>query len=709
MTGSAARRPAATTDATPDSTPALALVPPMATGTAAPITTARARFSIRWIVALTAGALITAAVLAVGAVSERNARAALTHEIQTRLFLQARNLGLAAGDAMLADFPELTLHPLAKEMRQRQPELAIVDVLDKNGKIVGDSDPRRLGTSLDIPHTADLPATLPLAKGERLFRYDRVLVASVPVTHRDGRYLGQVFVGMRLDYLEGVMLRARRQQTIVLAIVLLIGVLGATIVMSRLLRPIAVLRDGLERIGRGDLNTPVRLHDATEFGLLAGAVNRMATQLKHAQSELLERERLSHELELARQIQASLLPSRGLRVGAFAVEGSNRAALEVGGDFYDFVRLADGRIALAIADVSGKGLAGCMVMSMLSALLRAYRDARLAPAELLTTLDAQLGATLQPGSFVTMWYGVLNPRTGELTFASAGHSPLLVWRRDGRKVESHRATGIPLGAVRGGAIARTLRNDVVKLGPGDAIVQFTDGVNEAFEPTGTEQFGMDRLEQLVARTIGDGPRALLEAAHAEVDAWVAGGPVLDDETLLVVTCVDDSTPAGRDPIEVLAEARTHGTRLELPARLDELDALDPWLANAAWAGRLERDRYEVLRTALHEALANVVEHGYGEDAALAPASTPHRVDLWCVTGAAGAPEYFVIRDHGRPFTAGNWHASDFTDTKVRKRGRGFGLDIIHRGMQSVRYHPETVEGNLTVLTFGTPGAEEHPS
>src|SRR5438132_1488145 len=82
-------------------------------------------------------------------------------------------------------------------------------------------------------------------------------------------------------------------------------------------------------------------------------------------------------------------------------------------------------------------------------------------------------------------------RTGELTFASAGHSPLLVWRRDGRKLESHRATGIPLGAVRGGAIARTLRNDVVKLGPGDAIVQFTDGVNEAFEPTGTEQFGMD--------------------------------------------------------------------------------------------------------------------------------------------------------------------------------------------------------------------------
>jgi anti-sigma regulatory factor (Ser/Thr protein kinase) len=305
-----------------------------------------------------------------------------------------------------------------------------------------------------------------------------------------------------------------------------------------------------------------------------------------------------------------------------------------------------------------------------------------------------------------MFYGVLDPRSGRLTFASAGHSPLLVWRRGTGAVETHRATGIPLGAVRGGAIARTLRDDEVTLGPGDLLVQFTDGVNEAFEPTGTEQFGMERLERLVAGGAPDGPRALIERVHTAIDAWVSGGPALDDETLLVVAALDGTTPAGRDPLELLEEARERGAKLELPATLDDLAALDGWMTAARWANGLTRDRYEVLRTSLHEALANIVEHGYGESAVRGGATTVHRIELWCVTAATGAPEYFVIRDHGRPFAAGSWRATDFADPRVWKRGRGFGLDIIHRAMRAVRYHPETTEGNVTVLTFDPPLEQE---
>src|SRR5205814_8410912 len=197
------------------------------------------------------------------------------------------------------------------------------------------------------------------------------------------------------------------------------------------------------RIGRGDLGTPVRLRDRTELGMLADAVNHMAARLRHAQVELVERERLAHELELARQIQSSLLPSRRRVAGPFVIQGSNRAAQEVGGDYFDFFELPDGQIGLAIADVSGKGLAGCMVMSMLSALLRAYRETEASPAALLATLDERLGETLQPGTFVTMFYGVLDPQRGRLVYASAGHSPLLVYRHDGARAETIRTRGIP--------------------------------------------------------------------------------------------------------------------------------------------------------------------------------------------------------------------------------------------------------------------------
>ena len=179
--------------------------------------------------------------------------------------------------------------------------------------------------------------------------------------------------------------------------------------MTGLLRPVGVLRAGLERIGRGDLDTPIGLRDRTEFGMLADTVDDMASKLKVAQAELVEKERLTHELELARQIQQSLLPKSRTVAGQFLIDGAHEAASEVGGDYYDVLPLANGNLGLAIADVSGKGLVGCLAMSMLSALLRAYRNEILSPAEMLAKLDERLSENLQRGSFVTMFYGILNP------------------------------------------------------------------------------------------------------------------------------------------------------------------------------------------------------------------------------------------------------------------------------------------------------------
>ena len=485
----------------------------------------RARFGIRWIVVATSASLITAAVLGVGWVSERNTREALTREIEARLLLQGRSLALAGAEALLSDFPELTLHPLARELKKRQAELSMVVVVDRFNKIQGAPDPGRIEPDLLLQASDAAGAGAPGARrGRRHVQDGVILVASVPVSHRDGRRMGTAVVGLPLRYVEQVIERARRQQFLVLALVLLVGIAAAGGIMSFVLRPVGVLRAGIERIGRGDLETPLQVRDRTEFGVLAEAVNRMASQLKRAQSMMVERERLARELELARQIQASLLPNSRATAGPFTIHGSNRAAQEVGGDLYDYFELPDGRIGLAIADVSGKGLAGCMVMSMLSALLRAYRESDPSPAALLATLDARLGETLQRGSFVTMFYGVLDPATGELVFANAGHSPLLVFRNATRKTEWHRTRGIPLGAIRNGAIRRTLEDTAITLAPGDLFVQFTDGVNEAFDPSGKEQFGFDRLERKVVEIGAANTDAILAAVHHAVEDWSNSGP-----------------------------------------------------------------------------------------------------------------------------------------------------------------------------------------
>ena len=701
----------ATTSAQPRAA-GLALVPRPVTpgsdpGTAEPQRPAR-WLSIRWIVVVTAAGLLTAAVLAVGAVSERNTREALTREIETRLFLQAGNLAMAGSEALLSDFPELTLHPLAREMKSLQPELALVEVLDHDRIIQGDPDPRRLGTRY-VPGRTLRPIVShqPQRGGEQLLTDGTLLVASVPVMHRDGRRIGTAMAGIRRDYLEGVLDRVRQQQMIVLEIVLLVGIATAALLMSFLMRPVAALRKGIERIGRGDLSTPVRLRNLTELGLLGDAIDHMAVRLRGAQAELVQRERLAHELELAHRIQSSLLPAKPLRHGPFEVRGSHRAAEEVGGDFYDHFLLPDGRVGVAIADVSGKGLAGCMVMSMLSAMVRAYRDLEFSPSALLTTLDARLGETLELGSFVTMFYGVLDPQRCELTYASAGHSPLLVYRHDDARVESFRSKGIPLGAVRGGAIRATLRDETVRLAPGDVLVQFTDGVNEAFDPSGREQFGFERLEAVVRESAPRGADAVLGDVHRAVEAWVNGGPAGDDESMLVIARVPARAAAPpvagagcKDPSASLAAARAAGRCIEVHADDLVMSGLREWLDACPGVADQAGPLVEIIHAVLHELGINIGEHGYRGD----PSRT---FEVWHVPARASglAPDgpegslQFLLRDSGQPFDAVRWRATDFSDRGAWRRGRGFGLDIIHRGAQTLTYHPRTPEGNITLVAF----------
>jgi len=677
--------------------------------------------SIRWTVTAVAVVLTAAAVMSVGAIAERHTRQALTKELESRLTLEARNLALTSAGVLLEDYPELTLHPLLKEKLARQPELASAVVVDHEGKIQGHADPQKLGTVYE-PRTGLTAVADPsdgssaLAAGVSLWRGPGTLVAIAPIEHASGKTLGTVVVGMRLEYLEDVIARSRRQQAILLAIFLVVGVATSFLLVSHLLRPLATLRAGIERIAGGDLVTPVRVQDRTELGLLAEAINGMAGGLRRAQEVRLERERLSHEMDLAREMQRSLLPSRRIDAGAFVIEGSQQAAAEVGGDSFDYFALPDGRIGVAIADVSGKGLAGCLVMSILYSVVRAWRGTYRSPAELLIALDAHLVETLQPGAFITMWYGILDPASGTVTYASAGHNPTLIYRAGEERVETRRTRGIPLAAIRGGAIRATLADERITLEPGDLILQYTDGLNEAFDPAGREQFGFVRMASVLRETAPRGVTSVIARLMGDVRAWIGEGAVLDDQTVLAiqrqVAPVSEraasqgwppstgEVPSERDraALACLADARDRGVRLEVDGRSDLLAVIRAWVdATPAFRGIRGPER-ELLTTALYEVSANILEHGYGGD----PAA---RLDLWWIPG--GDAPRFVVLDHGAPFSANDWKGKDLQSPAVRRHGRGLGLEIIHRAMRDVSYHPGTPEGNLTCMTFvGSPASSK---
>ena len=672
--------------------------------------------NIRLVATTTAVAITAGAVLAVGSHSERAARTALRHEIEARLQLQARSLATASADALLGDYPELTLHPLVKDMRLRQPELAIVDVVDHRNLVQGDADPTKLGTPFTPPAGVGAPLpTDPEVRGETMTVANGMLVARAPVIHRNGQVLGSTFVGLPLTYIEHSVRAARKGQALLLALFGAAGALLAFLLLSWLLRPIGALRRGLERIGRGDLDSEIPVTGRTELALLADTVNDMARALKRAQAEMLERERLAHEIDLAREIQRSLLPAKPVSAGPFDVRGDQQAAAEVGGDYWDVFPLPGGRLGVAIADVAGKGLAGCMVMSMLSALLRALRTTYESPAALLAALDERLSESLRPGVFVTITYGVLDPAAGRLVFASAGHNPLVVWRRRTGATEVRASQGIPVGAVRGGAIRATLRDEVLEFEPGDVCVQFTDGYSEAFRDgaADAEQFGLERLRAAVTAHAADGAPAVMAALGGALRAWTGNAPALDDETLLVLACRADAAPFARTghaesaeaarvrrALDQLATAERAGHGIEIAADLGALPALQAWVAALPGFDRLETPHRELVWQVLYELVANVVEHGCGDD---------HRggLQVWWLPRAGTANEpargTFVVRDDGRPFLPGERTPADFSDPAVRTRGRGLGLEIIHRFATAVRYAPATPRGNITEIDL--PGSE----
>ena len=670
----------------------------------------RTVISIRWVVTGVTVVLVTAAVLSVSLVAERNMRRVLSREIETRVLLQARNLALASSGALLSEFPELTLAPLVQKMQAERPELAFVVVVDHLGHVQGHADPRRLGETFRLP--PDLQPTtgeLSLQPGEQLLGNRQLLVVEAPVSYPNAPQIGRAVVAVRRSYVDSAVAAGRRSQFLFLAGLLAGALTLGLVLVGWLLRPIDTLRAGLERIGRGDLDTRLEIHDRTELGLLADAVNEMSARLGQARRESADRERLTHELELARSIQQRLLPRGSRTVQGYVLTGAHRAAAEVGGDYYDFLELPDGRIAIAIADVSGKGLAGCLVTSMLSALLRALHSVHNSPSALLIDLERILVATLEPGEFVTMFYGLLEPARGRLVYASAGHTPLVIWRQSSGQVEWHATRGIPLGAVRGGALRQTLEDHTLELAPGDLLAQFTDGISEAFDQAGTEPFGFDRVNRVVQEHAGRGAGELVKALGSAVAEWSTGEPQ-DDETLLVVSRLATapvqalvSRPDRRDPLSQLAEARASGSPLVLRASLESLATLASWLERAPDLSELDSDSRHRVELALYEVCANIAEHGLGFD-------DSRQFDLWWVP-AAGSPPlltdvdarvragYFLLRDDGYPFSPGRWQPRDLGDPTQRLRGRGLGLDLIHLAMNEVAYRPATMAGNITVLTF----------
>jgi len=327
------------------------------------------------------------------------------------------------------------------------------------------------------------------------------------------------------------------------------------------------LATGTEHVRRGDFRHRISVHSRDQLGDLADSFNSMTASVEDLLQEKAEKERLEQELRIARQIQMSLLPQGPLKLEGLSVTAHCEPAREVGGDYYDYFPLGDGRVGIIIADVAGKGTSAALYMAELKGLMLSLSQLHTSPRELLIRADRIIAQHLDARSFITMTYAVVDMCTRTMTYARAGHCPLIYLQGEGgggkgdegvrvqggvatqvaasRKAQIQAPDGLVLGLkIDNGQRFESLLEEVTQpLGVGDVVLLFTDGVTEAMNEAG-DAFGEDRLAALLEEHGDLPPEELRERILREIRAFVGGAGLHDDLTLVLLKVENGGGPEG---------------------------------------------------------------------------------------------------------------------------------------------------------------------
>ncbi|HXR14557.1 MAG TPA: SpoIIE family protein phosphatase [Solirubrobacteraceae bacterium] len=384
---------------------------------------------------------------------------------------------------------------------------------------------------------------------------------------------------------------------------------------------------------------------------------RVGQLVREQQAEIRARGRIEQELAVAQLIQQNFLPKQLPALGGWEVAAYYRAARAVGGDFYDFIELPDGRLGLVIGDVTDKGVPAAMVMAATRSVLRASAQRLVEPGTVLARVNDNLCPDIPENMFVTCFYGVLDPASGHLRYANAGHNLPLV--AAGGESSDLRATGMPLGLLP----SMSYEERETTLAPGASVLLYSDGLVEAHDRE-REMFGTERVVELLAR--GGDCNALIGELLGALDRFTGEELEQEDDITLVALRRAGGEPAGAAVLDDFKLASEPGNEREAMRRV----------AAAAAPFALTPERRERLKTATAEATMNAMEHGNGYR---------RELDVAVRVSADARALTVAISDCGGARAIAPADAPDI-DAKLdgRQSPRGWGLFLIERMVDELR-------------------------
>ena len=428
------------------------------------------------------------------------------------------------------------------------------------------------------------------------------------------------------------------------------------------------INDTLSKITEGDLNVTVDVRSNEEFSSLSDDINSTVTTLKRYIAEAAAR--IDKELEYAKQIQLSALPTNFPQNEDHSIYAQMIAAKEVGGDFYDFYKLSENTIAFLAADVSGKGIPAAMFMMTAKTIIKDLAERGLAVNEIFTLANEKLCENNESGMFVTAWMGILDLTTGNIQFANAGHNPPLLKRADGSFEYLKTRAGFVLAGMEG---IRYRAGDLT-LKPGDRLFLYTDGVPEATN-TDNQLYGEDRLLAFMNQNASMEATGLLPALKANIDEFVGEAPQFDDITMLMF----DYKPGKRG---------AQMTNQTFPAKTDALPDVLGYVEQALERFECPMKIQMALCVAIEEVFVNVAHYAYGDGEG--------DMDLGIGFDEESRVITFRMADKGVPFDPLKKPDPDITLSAEERDIGGLGIFITKKTMDSISYAYENGENILTM-------------
>lgn len=392
---------------------------------------------------------------------------------------------------------------------------------------------------------------------------------------------------------------------------------------------------------------------------------RVGQLVREQQTEIKARGRLEQELAVARLIQQSFLPEHTPEIAGWQLAACYRPASAVGGDFYDFIELPRGLVGLVIGDVTDKGIPAAMVMAATRSLVRASAQRLVAPSAVLADANDNLCPDIPQNMFATCFYAVLDPASGRLRYANAGHNLPLV--HSAEETFELRATGMPLGLMP----AMQYEEAEATLDPDASMLLYSDGLVEAHNAK-RAMFGTPRIIELLA--IAKAPQLLIDELLSALDRFTGTEHEQEDDITLVGL---QHSPAGR--AELLADFRITSKPGNERTAIRRVEA-------AVAALELPANQLERLKTATGEATMNAIEHGNHNDPSL---------ELRIVVAASSTQLTIRITDHGAgPTIPAPQQPSVAAKLEGREPHRGWGLFLIEQMVDGIRHEHDSVRHTL---------------